>query len=104
MLCSHIFRRKMSHGSLLSALSVLFLTFGTGVAQARIVDLNHNGMSDIWEWIYNAYGVDPNADPDGDGYSNLQEATAGTNPFDSNSFPFIPTFVITATNVSVTVP
>ena len=26
----------------------------------------------------------------GDGFSNLQEANAGTNPFDSNSYPHIP--------------
>ena len=35
---------------------------------AQMVDLNGNGMSDIWEWVYNAYGINPNGDPDGDGF------------------------------------
>jgi len=104
MLCNRIFHGKTSHGGLLSAIGVLFVVFGMGVAQARIIDQNHNGISDVWEWIYNAYGVDPHADPDGDGFSNLQEAIADTNPFDSNSCPFIPIFANTETNFSVTVP
>src|ERR1700736_2027036 len=48
------------------------------------VDLNGNGMSDIWELIFHAQGVDPNADPDGDGTTNLQESIAGTDPFNAN--------------------
>jgi len=45
-----------------------------------MIDLNGNGISDVWEWVYGANNVNPNADPDGDGFSNLQEAIAGTNP------------------------
>ena len=69
-----------------------------------MVDLNGNGMSDIWEWIYNANGINPNVDSDGDDFSNLQEALAGTNPFDSNSYPRIPTMSCSTTNFSVTMP
>jgi hypothetical protein len=69
-----------------------------------MIDMNHNGMSDIWEWKYGAYGIDPDLDPDGDGFSNLQEATAGTNPFDSNSYPRIPSVTLSGTNLSVNVP
>ena len=69
-----------------------------------MLDLNGNGMSDIWEWTYNAYGVDPSTDPDGDGFSNLQESIAGTNPFNSNSYPHITYEFWSPTNFSVTMP
>jgi len=52
-----------------------------------VVDRNANGMSDIWEMLYGAGALSPNADTDGDGYSNLAESRAGTNPFDANSTP-----------------
>jgi uncharacterized protein (DUF1800 family) len=71
---------------------------------AQMVDLNGNGMSDVWEAVYGANGADPNADSDGDGVSNLQEAMAGTNPFDSNSYPHITVMIYSPTNFSVTIP
>ena len=50
-----------------------------------ILDTNNNGLSDVWEKLfYNNQLVpstyNPQADPDGDGWTNIQEATAGTNP------------------------
>lgn len=70
---------------------------------ARGVDLNGNGMSDIWELIYGASGLDPNGDADGDGASNLQESIAGTDPFDAHSAPLIAATSLSGTNVSVTI-
>jgi len=81
----------------------VFLLTGA-VSAFAMVDLNGNGMSDIWELIYSATNLDPNADTDGDGFSNLQEAIAGTNPFDSNSYPHITSFGATPTNFTVTLP
>ena len=76
----------------------------TGLSQAQMIDLNSNGMSDVWEWIYSPNGVvAPNTDSDGDGMVNSQEALAGTNPFDSNSVPKIYFISYAPTNFSVTV-
>src|SRR5215471_16721565 len=72
--------------------------------RAQKIDLNTNGVSDVWEQIYGAANLDPNADADGDGVSNGKEALAGTNPFDSTSYPTIPTFKRFGTNVNVTLP
>jgi RHS repeat-associated protein len=50
-------------------------------------DRDGNGLPDIWEMDYFGHlGVDPNADPDGDGWSNLHESQNGTDP---NKFDFI---------------
>jgi len=55
-----------------------------------IVDANQNGISDLWEKIHNNgslfANIDPQADPDGDGWKNAQEAIAGT-PLHDGSFP-----------------
>lgn len=73
----------------------------TLLGRAQMVDLNGNGMSDIWELIYGAAGLDPNGDADGDGASNRQESVAGTNPFDSNSVARITVTTFAGTNFSV---
>src|SRR4051794_13344964 len=67
----------------------LVLFFGWLSLRAPAVDQNHNSMSDIWEMIYGASALAPGSDADGDGFTNAQEAKAGTNPFDSNSFPLL---------------
>jgi hypothetical protein len=53
------------------------------------IDTNANTLSDLWERNYNSGDLypntfDPTADPDKDGWTNAQEATAGTDPFDPN--------------------
>lgn len=50
-------------------------------ATAAESDGNGNGMADSWEQQYfPGQTVNPNADADGDGVSNLMEYIAGTNP------------------------
>ncbi|MBI1841070.1 MAG: hypothetical protein HYR88_09495 [Verrucomicrobia bacterium] len=56
-----------------------------GVGPVSPVDANNNGLSDDYE---KALGIqDPNGDPDGDGFTNLQEYQAGTDPQDPKSVP-----------------
>jgi len=85
-------------------LLALLLLGAAGPLPAQMIDLNHNGMSDVWEWVYNAYGINPNGDSDGDGFSNLQESIAGTNPFNSNSYPHISLGWYSPGRFSVSVP
>jgi hypothetical protein len=45
------------------------------------VDSDGNGLPDNWQTFYFGHiGINPNADPDGDGLSNLQEYKSHTNP------------------------
>lgn len=54
-------------------------------------DLDGNGLPEAWEQLYfGRTGIDPSADPDGDGLDNRGEYKAGTNPNDFQSqFKFI---------------
>jgi len=62
-------------------------------------------LTDAWEQTYFAtLGVDPNADPDGDGMSNQDEYLAGTNPTNSSDALIINAFTSDSggANVSLT--
>jgi len=57
---------------------------------AGIVDSDRDSFPDSWELRYGFDRLDPSdpspdADPDGDGLVNLDEAGAGTNPFDEDT-------------------
>jgi len=51
------------------------------------LDQNANQQSDVWEMLFNAAGLPPSGDYDADGWTNSAESSAGTDPFDSRSFP-----------------
>jgi len=71
-----------------------FVLFGLGsllltLPVPAIIDTNSDGISDLWERQFNGDQlfdppIDPAANPDSDGWTNAQEAAAGTNPFDAN--------------------
>lgn len=60
---------------------------------SAILDTNENGLSDLWERMHydeelfpsTGYPYGPQDDPDCDGWTNEQEAAAGTSPFDANA-------------------
>ena len=67
----------------------LVFVFATLPASA-ILDTNGNGLSDRWEAQYKvgvhvSANLDPAVDDDGDGWTNAQEAAAGTDPFDPSA-------------------
>lgn len=69
--------------------TVALLTLLAAGTASAIKDQNQNGMSDLWEEAVNQgqpFSPDnslhhPVADPDGDGWTNEEEAIAGTHPF-----------------------
>lgn len=57
-----------------------------GPLQAGL-DLNGNGLSDLWESQFGAQALTGAVDTDKDGFTNASEAVAGTDPFSAVSHP-----------------
>lgn len=59
------------------------------IANSNAIDLDGDGLSDLWQQRYGAQSLTPLIDTDGDNFSNGDEANAGTNPFDPSDFPIV---------------
>ncbi|MDX2111739.1 MAG: thrombospondin type 3 repeat-containing protein [Verrucomicrobiota bacterium] len=70
------------------ALTTLVLALTPAQLHAKL-DLNFDGVSDIWQYYYNLSTVTPTADSDGDTFTNAEESTAGTNPSSASSKPVL---------------
>lgn len=62
----------------------LFLICSSILGYAAL-DVDMDGMSDVWEKRYQAEALLPMMDEDGDGQTNAEESLAGTDPFQSDS-------------------
>ena len=62
------------------------------------MDKNSNGLSDVWEQLYDASALQLLGDEDKDGFGNLDECFAGTDPRDPDSRPSLFPKVITQTD------
>src|SRR5215469_16895318 len=91
-------------GQRLSGLIVLLIFLAGATRVYAMVDLNTNGMSDVWEMLYGATNVSPNIDSDGDGFNNMMESIAGTDPFNAASYPQISGVVLSGTNLVMSSP
>ncbi len=81
-----IVTNKALPGGMLSSGNV----FSNRVFILIATDADGNKLPDDWEMNYfGATGVDPNADPDHDTFSNRDEYIAGTDPIDGGSYPRI---------------
>jgi uncharacterized protein (DUF1800 family) len=102
-----IFEVRLSSAALLIIIAILLglLPLYSTIAQTNSTiagggtpiseSLAATTISPIWAALYGAQDIDPDADSDGDGLSNRQEAIAGTDPFDSKSAPRISVFTVT---------
>ncbi len=68
-------------------------------------DVNGDGLPDAWQVQYFGSITNPNAtptaNPDGDGFNNLQEYIAGTDPTDGNSFLKLDSAVVTGNGIDL---
>ncbi|MBM3862509.1 MAG: DUF1800 family protein [Verrucomicrobia bacterium] len=53
------------------------------------MDLDGDGLCDVWQARWHALALPPDSDADGDGFSQREEAAAGTDPLDGASRPLV---------------
>jgi hypothetical protein len=69
---------------------------------AEVLDLDNDGMSDVWQSVHGIATGDTASDPDQDGHDNAQEARAGTNPHNIASKLQTITFTLNTTATTAT--
>lgn len=83
---------------------IAILGMASFVTDASAIDTDGDSMCDVWEARYHAGALLPGDDTDGDGFTNLTEATAGTDPFDAMSHPRSSVGAMLPGNAEIIVP
>jgi len=80
----------------------LLIVVGPLLPETRALDLNGDGMSDVWQSLYSIGPTEGLDDPDGDGEDNFREAYWGTDPGNpgANSRLYISTVASTNLDLS----
>ena len=55
--------------------------------RAALIDVDGDGVDDVWQVLFAAKGLPASEDTDGDGFTTVQESWAGTDPRDPTSHP-----------------
>ena len=74
------------------------------VSAWAVIDLNNDGVGDIWALYHSTEAKAPTADPDGDGQTNAQESAAGTDPRSPSSVVRITSMSLDAGGLHLTFP
>lgn len=77
------------------------LVFTGPVVNNGTIDAIHGSVNFQSSFINNGVFLDAAGDPDGDGFSNLEEDTAGTDPLQSTAFPHVFTINVVSNDVVV---
>ncbi len=80
----------------------VFAMLARSAPAADVLDLDNDGMSDVWQRVYGIATGDTASDPDGDGHDNGQEARAGSNPHSTASRLQTITFTLNTTATTAT--
>ena len=68
--------------TLLNRLIFMAMSCGLATLAQAIIDVDGDGLDDVWQERFGAGDLTPEGDADGDGQTNLMECVAGTDPYD----------------------
>lgn len=81
--------------------AVLALALLPSATVGAMIDLDGDGISDLWERETGVESLNLASDRDGDGFLNGEEITAGTDVFGGHSFPRVGTMERSATQLTL---
>ncbi len=83
---------------------ILLIVLAAAPYCQAMIDLDSDGLDDVWEEFFGAQSVLPDGDEDNDGKTNQEECVAGTDPFDGGDCFQIDDRTLTDTTATLTIP